>query len=347
MKCIAGTQNNDVVGHCGRLLRRWLVLIGIALSLVGCASGPKGGAATDYPAWWLNPPADSATTLIGLGEALTQQQAVTQALASIAGKLSTNIASDMKRRQVEVSQTSLAAISADDTERVVRATVSDVGLSNYQVLETQTTKQGTRVMVALDRAAVAKRWDSELATARAEVNDFLNTPPGSQRFALWFRSVGVIEQARAADAKAMLLLSLNPEAQVGPTDLTRRASAHAARLASEMKVAVQSNNPAIASQLSAMLAEAGLSAQSCSRNCDLTINVQVTPTMSAMFGETLARYDLSAQLLTPAGVASRASWTITGSSVGGAESAQRAADQLTVGNLREEGLWKRLGMSSS
>src|SRR5690606_25184403 len=108
--------------------------------------------------WWQNPPADTDAYLYGLGEGGSLALAQQQALASISGKLSTQISASLDR----VTQDTGVAYN-DNIRRQIRSEVNTTELSQFQLLKSHQLGKSVYALVQLDRHKLAAVWRQQLA----------------------------------------------------------------------------------------------------------------------------------------------------------------------------------------
>ena len=137
-------------------MKTFLSLFIVSFLLVGCAGAPvvptsRTPTMSQLPAWAMNPPADDADWIYGVGSAVDIAGAEKQALAAIAGKLNSEIISETK-----VQITEHNGVSDQQFSAVTSAKVETTELNHFQVQRRAQQGKDFWVLVALSRDAFLK-----------------------------------------------------------------------------------------------------------------------------------------------------------------------------------------------
>ena len=123
------------------------------------------------PQWVKSPPRDNAESFFGIGEGKDIERAKSAALADIAGKLMTSVASDTTIRTV-----ANANKVEEDFRRSVKTQVQDTKLSHFEVVELQESRQGYWALIKLSRAqlisSTARQWNDKDDRVVADMQRF-------------------------------------------------------------------------------------------------------------------------------------------------------------------------------
>lgn len=109
----------------------------ISLFISGCASQKRSIVvkAKEIPAWYKTPRASSATTLYAVGEGENRDEAVANALNSMASTLSVSISSEFNTRSVVKDGADESFNSTSVNE--IKSSVKKIRISSYDVLESE------------------------------------------------------------------------------------------------------------------------------------------------------------------------------------------------------------------
>lgn len=313
-------------------MRKPLLVMAVVL-LNGCAL-----LAHTLPDWWQTPPNDSQQWLYGLGEGTTLDIARQQALANIAGKLQTQLSAQLSVRTQETN-----AAADQYADRQLRTSVTDVNLSHYQIRQTDTDPQQhrTRVLLRLDRAALAATWQRQAQNLLAQLDTAQQRKPGETNFRWWLRARQAQETAIHADALAVLR-SLLTEQNIAADQQQRLQQTIAAI---PMTINVTGNNTQIKQQLTNVLNAMGLQPGHCER-CQLSVWYETRISDSKLFDEQVATLTFHGKLLDRKGVVAETRWTVQGSSISDRNIAHKAASTIAAQKIKNEGLFTAFGLSS-
>lgn len=131
----------------------------VALGLTGCGGGSVPQPEAEemaMPAWYTNPPANNPIYLYGLGDGMTNDQAVKNALDNLASRLSVTVQSTY---EVNTKiQKGYSESFSQSSERNLKSEVSKIRISNYEIDKSQKLAPGHYAV--LIRSDKEKFYDS-------------------------------------------------------------------------------------------------------------------------------------------------------------------------------------------
>jgi|GEM_PF-4024835 hypothetical protein len=143
-------------------LSYWMVLLLISALLLGCSSKREIviQEAKPLPDWYMNPPSNTYTHLVGVGSGTTLEEATQSALVNLLAKLSISIESSM------VSQIRTNNYGYEEkTTSNVRSDVAKIRVSNYEVVASEQVRFDQFVVqVESDRQKFIESLSSEIKT---------------------------------------------------------------------------------------------------------------------------------------------------------------------------------------
>ncbi len=112
------------------------LFIAVLLLFVGCSKLPTVEVAQKpQPAWMTNPPSD-ASSLYGVGEGTDKENALANALNSIASTLSVSVKSKLTSDTRAYNYNGVENYTRDDEQKIALH-VKEIRLSNYEILESE------------------------------------------------------------------------------------------------------------------------------------------------------------------------------------------------------------------
>ena len=304
--------------------------------LAACASV---AVASDDETWSSSRPADDADYLYGLGTGGNQYSAIQRAQREIASALATTLSAATMDRSTDTD--GRQHNSVDDR---IRTSVAEIKLSALRVVDSQVSSGRYRVIVQVDRKALGEIWRREIGGDTQEIDAYLNEAPGREKFLRWQQGRKLLAKAEHLDALESLLLALLPNGAVEPGGRASKLKAAVDRLASSMKVRFVIDDLALNDAAHELLAAEGLHFAECTSNCDLLISMNSTTNVSVAFGQTVALRKVVAALAVGKQQIAQGEWTVRATSTLGVGGAQTAASSLAARQLRDEGLWKSVGL---
>lgn len=313
-------------------MMRYICLV-FAILLGGC-SMMETSSHQSLPAWWVNAPRDNATWLYGLGEGQNLHQARQQALATIAGKLTTKVSSQLRVRNIETTHNYTQYV-----DRNTQSIVEDVNLSHYQVASTVSSPKITRVLVKLNRVQLAQSWKTQYQQWVHTLAKQSQHISGQSIFRWWLTARSLLPLAAKIDRQALLYQALTGQTLVHDHRVQLETTiAHI-----PLTVRVQGQNDTLRQHIIDSLSQMGLTAQSCNV-CQLVISFKPQFTDEKIFDQQVATLDFYGQLRDQTGIVSKNHWVVQGASITSKAYAQRAAAIQGVQQMKKMGLWKSFGL---
>lgn len=304
----------------------------LGLTLLGCADHFH-----PLPKWWTHTPTNSAQWLYGIGEGPSLEEAKQQALASIAGQLETSLSAKLSVRTQETN-----AAFDQYADRNIRTTVADVNFSHFQVIEKDIDeyKQHVRVLVKLDRQALATTWQQQYDKLATQVTNAEKSQPNQSVFDWWRKTREQLEPAARADSIAMQRALLLDTPQPSQLLIHLRQTIKSI----PMTVKIVGDNDAINRRIIDLLDKKDLRAGSC-RHCSLTIRYHTKTNYEVIYSQQVATMQFFGQLVDSRGVVSESHWRIQGVSISQRHVAFQAASALAADKIQQQGLWKSFGLN--
>jgi len=284
--------------------------------------------------WWQTPPSDSEQYLYGQGEGFTRDQAQQQALADIAGKLSTELNASLERSTFESNDASSDVINRDINSRV-----ADIQLGQFEVVETTEVNGRTRVLVKLDRNKLAAQWRQRIAAIEAVIIPML-TPQQVASLQGWLALNG---QRDAASEVDHLRASLTALVQDEPAPslyqaLKQQLQQH------QLAVKVNGSSTVLSAAIYQSLRREGIHA--CEQAaCPIVINYSYDFEHETYFSEYYSRIVLDLKVTEHNQVLSHIDWSTQVTSATSYQSADRGALDVTKRHLEQTGIWQFLELS--
>ncbi|EGM76722.1 hypothetical protein Rhein_3189 [Rheinheimera sp. A13L] len=282
--------------------------------------------------WWENPPEDNEQFIYGLGQGNTLAEAQQQALADIAGKLSTKISSSLDR----ITQDTGVAYS-DSVRRQIRSEIRDTELSQFQLVNSKVTKPQTIALIQLSRPKLATLWRNQIIETAGKLDPMLSahTIADFQQWLALKKALPLAEQNRNLSVKLFALNGLAP----GP-DLHHLLKK---RLAQQpMRVAIKGSLPKLNRALLQQFNQIGF--VSCSSNCHLTINYHHSIEHDLMFGEYVSSLNLVYEVLEKKSLIATAEKNVQVTSIASHKSADEGSVSAVVSDLERRGLFQVVGL---
>jgi len=190
------------------LLFRWILLASFLLS--GCAGAfPAPGGS--LPGWVMSPPADTSRDFFGVGEGTSLARAKASALNDIAGKLGTEVSSNVGR-DVRQNGEQIQRMAHE----VITARVDKTRLLHHRVLKS--TQRGGRYYALLSVSREAMKRDALLRLK--QLDQYLaqqwQALPGLSALQQFVRAQKMAERSKQAIGLVMILQALDRHFQVRP-----------------------------------------------------------------------------------------------------------------------------------
>lgn len=171
--------------------------------LLGCTT--MAASAKGLPAWVESPPADSASHYFGIGQGKSIANATQSALESVAGKLMTEVESDLTiATQVQDN------VAKSEVASQIRSQVAKTNLANYSVEATEKDGKDYFILIKVEKAAVLQANQDALKELMSELNAYFTRLDERGSLAVKDDAKGVGEKIRQARSKALISRSLNP-----------------------------------------------------------------------------------------------------------------------------------------
>ncbi|RUO80247.1 hypothetical protein CWI84_06340 [Idiomarina tyrosinivorans] len=299
-------------------------IFSLMLMIAGCASAQD---------WWQQPPADDSNHLYAIGEGKTINQARQEALAALAAKLGTTIASTMNRYTQD-----LGTVSTDDISRQITSNSDDVELSYFRVLQSRNVGDSVRVLLQLDRASLAHKWQQQIAHKTAIFESRLPQP--ANNLADVYQLYQLTPKAKAIDRLALQYASLTQQSPA--PSLTEKLM----KLQQQHGVTVQlSGNDAVIQQaLEQQLINHGV--KLCRSQCQNTVAFTLQEQQQQMFGKHVSIQTLNVEVEQAGQGAAAKTLKAQASSVTSQQTAHQGATEQLIKQLENQGLWLTVGYSS-
>lgn len=177
----------------------WALLLLVALCYTSTVYS-KG-----LPAWFQTPPSDNADTLFGIGQGTSLQTATQSALESIAGKIMTEVESDMTiATQVQDN------VANSQVASQVRSQVAKTNLANYTVEAQQKDGKDFYVLVKVNQKAVWQANQDALKELEAEIDAYFDDLQSKSTLSVSEDQSAITDKIHLARSKALISRSLNP-----------------------------------------------------------------------------------------------------------------------------------------
>ncbi|TYC58028.1 hypothetical protein FMN52_15935 [Marinobacter sp. BW6] len=327
--------------------REWQAAVRVALCLPmlflgGCATS----GVPQLPEWVLNPPADNAITIYGVGEGEALRTARDDALAVIAGKLETRVSSDV------LTETRLENGREESrTRNRVRTTTEALELSEYQTENSAQVASRLFVLLSVKRQALVTSTLNDLNRLDSEIEARLSDSDNSSRLKRLYRLTLAKALISEALDKVLLVQSVSQSSALKQQRLTHYQSLldERERLQQNLTLAVSwdRNTPEIGERVLTMLLELGLHAEADKSGAryDGRIVISGVPAKREIFDEYHVQLDTVVALEDNQGSEiSSARYQAAASSLSDHESAQKTANRQIAEEVQERGVWRALNM---
>lgn len=327
-----------------RLLRSaFLGILLVALgSLGGCIMLPAKEEA--LPSWVLNPPRDNSTKIHAVGEGASLRDATDNALAMIAGKISTNI-------QAETSlQTRLSGgVESSTVRNNIRTSTEALKLSDYEILKSAVQSQARFVLLALDRQNLINSITKQLTTLDQTIQGRLITNANQP-----LRRLYSINMMRVELAEGLQLTSLIEG--LGTTFDTRIYRERYNGLLKEREkleqtvrlgITTDQNTLMLKNNVVKLLLEQGIQVEPhrAGQRYDGILRVASTARRAEIFDEKHVELSVELKLVDDKGNAvSQAQFKAGASSLTNYDEAIRSANRLISEDVEAMGVWSALNM---
>ena len=232
-----------------------LILVAVlATVLGGCQTlSVNLGQSAKAPEWYLNPPPDTPEALYGLGERRTLELAKSAALSDVAGKLGTQIKS-----QLTLTQSRMGDRTRDAMSEEINAAVANTEITHFELVNSAQGGLGYRVLVKVDKAKMADELQVRIAELQAEINHKFNAVAKYSDLAKLKAGSTIEPQLAELKAKASTLRAISPGMDNGP--LLKALAGYEAKIESArsrlvVMVKHDSSSKIFAQKLEALLSE--------------------------------------------------------------------------------------------
>ena len=163
-------------------LLAFFLIFTAALILGGCGGAhpavSKQHTKAALPAWYLNPPKDTAQYMYGVGSADDRDGAIKAALVDMVSKLGVSIESTMQTHQESFGKYYANSINQSD----IKSKVSQIRINNYEVVDAKRISyRQFVVLVKTDKRKFAKGLKKEIDAKLAELEKRYKTALQSDR----------------------------------------------------------------------------------------------------------------------------------------------------------------------
>ena len=312
------------------------------LLVTGCASTGAG----KLPEWVLSPPADTSSTIYGVGEGAALRSARDDALAVIAGKLETHVTSDVQTETVLAN-----GQERSTTRNNVRTTTEALKLSDYQTVNSAQVASRLFVMVSMDRRSLVTSILNDLERLDGEIEARLAGTEDSSKLKRLYRLILARNLLSEAIDKALLAQSVSQDSSLKKSRVIRYQSLQEERerLQQSLTVAVSwdKNSSGIGEKILSMLLAKGLHAEAGkpSEHYDGRIVVSGRPSQREIFNEYHVQLDAVVSLQdNRESEISSARYKAAASSLSNYGAAEKTANRLIAEEIEERGIWRALNM---
>ena len=130
---------------------------------------PKEPVVKSYPAWFENRTKDSLTYYYASAEAINKNEAVANALNTIASKISISISSTYKS-----NTTASTNYYKKEIENNIKNTIKKIDFNNYAIVNEKKFNKSYLVLVKVNRVELAKELESKIENSLAVVSQKLH-----------------------------------------------------------------------------------------------------------------------------------------------------------------------------
>lgn len=320
-----------------------LILL-LSLVLNGCATTGKSGGA--LPDWVLSPPADTSSTIYGVGEGAALRGARDDALAVIAGKLETHVTSDVQTETVLTD-----GQESSTTRNSVRTTTEALKLSEFRTVNSAEAGNRLFALVSVDRQNLVDSILEDVDRLSREIGARLSEADNSTRLKRLYRLTLARSLIKEAIDKILLVQSASQNNSLRQVPLARYKSLleERERMQQSLTLAVTWDKftPEIGERLLTMLLELGLRAEagSSGHSYDGVIAVTGDPSRREMFDEYHVQLKAVVGLEDSSGSEiSSARYDAAASSLTDFDMAMRTTNRLIAEKIQERGIWRALNM---
>lgn len=310
--------------------------------LAGCAMNGEG----QLPDWVLNPPADNAVTIYGVGEGAALRIARDDALAVIAGKLETRVTSDV------LTETRLEnGRQHSNTRNRVRTTTEALALSEYQTENSAQVVGRLFVLLSVKRQTLVTSVLHDLDRLDGEIEARLADESHTSKLKRLYRLT--LAKALIAEAldKALLAQSVSQNGALKQERIAyyQNLLSERERLQQSLSLAVSWDRytSEIGERILTMLLELGLHAEAAKSGAryDGRIVISGVSVRREIFDEYHVQLATVVALEDDRGSeVSSARYKAAASSLSDHESAQKTANRQIAEEVEERGLWRALNM---
>ena len=312
-------------------------------ALTGCATTGGGG---ELPDWVLSPPADSATTIYGVGEGRALRTARDDALAVIAGKLETRVTSDVETKTVLTN-----GREHSTTRNSVRTTTEALKLSEFQIVNSAEAANRLFVLLSVDRSALVTSILEDLKRLDGEIDARLSDPGNTSKLKRLYRLTLARDIISEAMSKVLLAQQVSQDSTLKAHDLGRyrQLVEERERMQQSLTLAVSwdRTTPGIGEKLLTMLLELGLHAEASGpgRVYDGVVVVSGQSTRQEIFNEYHVQLGAMVTLKDSNGSEiSAAHYKAAASSLRDYGAAEKIVNRQIANEIHERGIWRALNM---
>lgn len=161
--------------------------------------------AKDLPSWVQTPPTDSKGQYYGIGQGKSLPTATQSALESIAGKLMTEVESDLTIATEVEDNVAKSAVASE-----IRSQVAKTNLANYTVEATEKIGSDFFVLINVQRQAVWQANQDALTELTAEIDHYFDRLNKKSVLSVTEEQTVISDKIQLARSKALISRSLNP-----------------------------------------------------------------------------------------------------------------------------------------
>lgn len=316
----------------------WLTLC-ILLLPISAALGKDA----QLPPWVESPPADNLAAIYGIGAGTDVETAKKQALADIAGKLSTRVASE-----VQIYQQVVDGEVGEQFRSTVVSSVDETELNHYRIEKSTVIEPQTWVLLALDLDKFNALKQQQLNAADQQLQDTMQRFTSAndlQRF------IDIPEAETDLDSALTLIATLRATGSFNSSEYDVRYNRYhdsIARTLDRLIFAVEAdeNGQELAADLVELLSDAGLNAQPGSNGA---ARVRITTSIQSSEEKSATSVRMNTSLVTTDAdgliVGSRQYYS-KGRSYDGYTAALRLASRSVARRMKSNGVAAGLGLQT-
>lgn len=317
-----------------------------ALILLGCAStnaDSRPATQTNINAqatanaigsnWYSQPPQDTPQFMYGVGEAYNRELAQQQALADIAGRLSTEVTASLARSTNIQNDNTIDRIQRDMVTRV-----SAIELGQFELIKTAQNRNYERVLIRLDKTKLANLWRERIDFLEAQLLPMLTAQQISSLRG-WLALRNMLPKAQEIDTLRASLLVLNgtPLAPSAYQATEQQLASH------QLEIGVQGEHQRLNRAIEQAFLTAGL--KTCQPpSCPIVLSYSSGFERQSMFGQFISNMFLQSTVTEGTTVVANADMRAQAGSVASYDAADNGAINSVINKITQDSVWTTFGL---